>query len=603
MLRMLTVARAWLSARAGTDGALGRLFSVATPGGARWSRGFGVALLALFAVQATTGLALMTVYTPSTQSAWSSTFHLQHTLPWGAWVRAMHHHTTHAVIALVAVHLLAVVARGAYRAPRELTWWSGLALVGLVVGFSMTGFPLAWDQWGYWASRIEMGITRSSPGIGPLLERVLLGGHGHGQLSLTRFYTLHVAVLPLGLVALVGGHLALVRKHGLTPPVVVAPGTEGARWWPGQAARDAVWALLAVGAVYLLAQRIPAPLEAPADPTSHYPARPVWYFKPLSQLLHSFPASKQVLGSHVLPGVLGAVFALFPYLDRRAEPRLRGRIHLLGLVAAVLLGAASLGWKMDQKDRADRTFQRATREARHRTQVALALAAQGIPPEGPLEMVRLDPALYPRRLFAERCGVCHAVQRVSWERKGPTLDGFGGRTWATAFMVYPDAPILMGTTRIRGMPPQGRRMHRLEGDDGLRAVAEWLFIQGVEEGDRDTGDRALADRGGVIYHRRCTACHQGEGDTSGAEAGERSAPELDGWGSREWIRGQIVNPAHRRNYGEDNQMPSFRRELTARELEVLLDFVRSLRTRPGPAVVEPPPPRELPAEPTPAPEG
>ncbi|MBI5512637.1 MAG: cytochrome b N-terminal domain-containing protein [Deltaproteobacteria bacterium] len=590
--------RAWASSRAGTGGALRRLFDVPTPGGARWSRGFGTALLALFLVQAVTGLALMTVYTPSTQGAWSSTFHLQHTLPWGAWVRALHHHATHAVIVLVAVHLLAVVLRGGYRAPRELTWWSGLALVGLIVGFSMTGFPLAWDQWGYWASRIEMGITRTSPGIGPQLERALLGGHGHGQLSLTRFYTLHVAVLPLGLVALVLGHLALVRKHGLTPPARVPEGSEEARWWPGQAARDALWALLAVGAVYLAAQRFPAPLDAPADPTSHYPARPVWYFKPLSQLLHSFPASKQVLGSHILPGVLGAVFALFPFLDRRAEPRLRGRLHLVGLVLAVFLGAAGLGWRMDQKDRGDRAFQRATREAAHRAEVAHALAARGIPPEGPLEMVRLDPALYPKRLFAERCGVCHAVDRVSWERKGPTLDGFGGRRWAEAFMVFPDAPTLMGTTRIRGMPPQGRRLRRLEGDDGLRAVAEWLFTQGVEPGDRDTGDRALAERGGVIYHRRCTACHQGEGDTSGAEAGERGAPELDGWGSREWLRSQVLNPAHRRNYGDDNQMPSFRRELTARELEVILDFVRSLRGRQGPPVVEPPPP---PPEPPPTP--
>src|SRR5207244_2454544 len=146
-----------------------------------------------------------------------------------------------------------------------------------------------------------------------------------------------------------------------------------------------------------------------------------------------------------------------------------------------------------------------------------------------------------------------------------------------------DRPDMMGTTEIHDMPGQHRRLH----DDGLRAVSEWLFSRGIGAGEAPA-DAVLVAQGGALVRRRCTTCHQGEGDTSGADAADRDAPNLDAWGSRDWIRSQILDPGSRTNYGGRNHMPRFGDRMTDRELGMVVDFVRSLRdTAPPDLVVEP----------------
>jgi mono/diheme cytochrome c family protein len=141
------------------------------------------------------------------------------------------------------------------------------------------------------------------------------------------------------------------------------------------------------------------------------------------------------------------------------------------------------------------------------------------------------------------------------------------------------------------MPPQ----RDLDAAD-LDNLSEYLYGQSVEPGD-PAPDAAKVRLGDELFHNTCTICHQGEGDLSQTEPADRDAPDLTGWGTRAWIRGQILEPAHRTRYGTHNEMPAFNEELQGRDLEMVIDYVRGLRARPAP-VVPPAPPREERREPS-----
>jgi mono/diheme cytochrome c family protein len=206
-------------------------------------------------------------------------------------------------------------------------------------------------------------------------------------------------------------------------------------------------------------------------------------------------------------------------------------------------------------------------------------------------------------LFEQYCAQCHAPvgtpardahgQRTN--ARAPTLDGFGSRGWIRALLNNPDAPDLFGRTEIHDMPSQARRLR-----DNFDAVVEYVYSQAVENGD-PPADAALAHRGDEVYHQRCTVCHQGGGDQSETDPADRDAPDLTGWGSRQYLRDQILHPDAPANYGARNHMPVFSDRLQGRELEWVIDYTRSLRARPAPVVQPPPPPPPEPAADAPAP--
>ena len=221
--------RSFLEERTGLPSALARAVDVAVPGGPRWRRVFGASLAAVLVLEAVTGLALMTTYAPGTTTAWSSTTCARCSprsatracVPKWCRPRTRRPHGSTA-------SMNHVLDRAAGR-PRELNYLLGLALGGLSLFAAMTGFPLAWDQRGYWVSRIETGLIGSAPVVGPLLQRVLVGGAHYGQLTLTRFYALHVWLVPLALLLGVWAHVAMVRRHGLRGDA--HRGDPEARWW------------------------------------------------------------------------------------------------------------------------------------------------------------------------------------------------------------------------------------------------------------------------------------------------------------------------------------------------------------------------------------
>ncbi len=312
-------------------------------GGAGWRHVSGPALAAVFLVQAFTGLLLMTAYSPSSATAWGSVYYINNEMWLGWFIRGVHHYAAQATIALLAFHLLQVLWIGAYRRPREFTWWFGVVLLVLTVGFGHTGYQLPWDQKGYWATKVVTNIVGGVPVIGPYAQKLLVGGTEYGNQTLTRFFALHVAVLPSLFVAFLVAHIAVARRQGLTPPATALATSSTTTYWPHQSFRNRVFSAAVIGAVVAIALvQGGAHLDAPADPSSaDYPARPEWYFLSLYQMLKYFPGTREVIGTFVIPSALLTILFLLPLFDRLL-PRRLAHLVACGFVFGVVGGAGYL---------------------------------------------------------------------------------------------------------------------------------------------------------------------------------------------------------------------------------------------------------------------
>ncbi len=182
----------------------------------RWSYSFGLGIISviLFGVLIWTGVLLMFYYVPSVERAYPTLKDIQLSVPLGQFTRNMHRWSAHGMVLVVILHLVRVFYTGAYKPPREFNWVVGVVLLLLTLGASFTGYLLPWDQLAYWAITVGTNIAGYAPVAGPAARAVLLGGPEVGQNALIRFYTLHVAALPVLLTLLISLHLWRVRKDG-----------------------------------------------------------------------------------------------------------------------------------------------------------------------------------------------------------------------------------------------------------------------------------------------------------------------------------------------------------------------------------------------------
>jgi ubiquinol-cytochrome c reductase cytochrome b subunit len=560
-------------------------------GGARWAYVFGSALLGSFLVQAVTGIALMTSYAPSDKTAWASVHYITFTQSGGWLVRGLHHFGAQAMVIVLALHLGQVATFGAYKKPREVTWWLGLALFAITLAFALTGYLLPWDQKGYWATRVATNIAGTIPIVGDATQKMMQGGPEYGSLTLTRFYALHVAVLPALLVMLAGAHVALFRKHGVTPGAK-ADVKRVDPFFPKQLLKDVLAVLAVVAVVFVLAWREHgAPLDAPADPSSDYPARPEWYFLALFQLLKYFHGPLEIVGTVVLPGVLGAYLFALPLLDRKPGTALRGRIGPLVPLALIAAGAVGLTTMSMRQDAGDAGFQKDRARASQRADAANVMALSGVPPEGPLAMMKRDPATRGPELFDKHCATCHTLGDHGSEkdRTAPKLDGWGSEAWVLAMVHEPDGDARFGRTAYKGemlsldVPPvgDGAATFKPMAADDKNAVAAYLASLG-DSGGADQlarGADQLA-RGKNIVTTRCTSCHLFEG--KGDDSDQGLAPELSGWGGKAWMAAQIANPATKTTYREHaldaerkGHMPRFDGEIPKEDVDLLATWLYS----------------------------
>lgn len=561
---MLAGISAWLDERTGYRALIAHALDEEIRGGARVAYVFGSGLVVLFICQVVTGLMLMATYTPSVSGAWSSVYYVQHAVAGGWFVRGLHHYGAQAMVIVLGMHLLQVAIYGAYKRPREVTWWFGLALLGVVQGLALTGYLLPWDQKGYWATKVATNIAGTVPLVGPMLQTLIVGGGDYGQTTLTRFYVLHVGVLPAALVLLVVMHVGLFRKHGPTPPAN-ADLSRSEPFYPTQLALDVMFSVVVLLVIAVLtAWTRGGHLDAPADPTVDYPPRPEWYFLFLFQLLKYLPGSLELVGTVILPGLAGLFLFALPFLDRSESTQLKARLPWLAPLLVGGVGIVFLTWQSKRDDAADRHFQETAVQAQIRADRAIALAKHGIPPGGPLDMLNNDPETRGKDLYAQNCSSCHVLHGQG-EYEAPVHTGFASRPWILGMLHDPQDERYFGRTDIDDM----KSMEKL-GEDKLEAVTEFLFAEGHEPQDPPL-DAPLVKAGEQVFREECMDCHVYKGE--GADTFD--GPDMTGYASRAWIQKQIATPEA--IYGDLNEMTAFEGDLSAHDLEMLSSFLRQQR--------------------------
>ena len=315
---------------------------------------FSLGSLAMFLLllQAATGAFLALSYTPSPDHAYNAVKYISEEVPFGKFVRGLHHWGASAMVIIVFLHLLRVVLYGSYKAPRELTWVFGVLLLLVTLGFGFTGYLLPWDEKAYWATKVGVEISGKAPILGEWVAKILRGGAEVGAVTLSRFYALHTIWLPWMAFTLVGIHLFFVRYYGSSgkPNNTAEEMHSGKPFFPDQVFEDVVGMLILFVILACAALFASVPLEDVADPTNaDYDPRPEWYFLFLFQLLKYFKGPFEILGTFVIPTVGMLLLLFLPFLDRGERKVLWKRpiamtvtsLCVVAIVGLTILGAAS----------------------------------------------------------------------------------------------------------------------------------------------------------------------------------------------------------------------------------------------------------------------
>jgi ubiquinol-cytochrome c reductase cytochrome b subunit len=464
----------WLESRTGVGRFWRAIFHRRVPVGLNWSYTIGAAALFVLGLQTVTGILLGMNYSPSPDRAYDSILYISETVPFGSFVRGLHHWGASAMVVLVVLHLLVVFFQGAYKRPREVTWLAGVVLLLITLGFGFTGYLLPWDQKAYWATTVGTNMPGTMPFVGPELVALLRGGTELGAVALSRFYSIHVLVLPalIGLFVLM--HLALVIWHGVSVPArlwhrglaglkglrrgrrgeqrsdlagvepagvvdpELAPAMEplpdagamtmdreherykafkarGPRFWPEVIAEDAIATFVVFAVIVLFIVAFGVPTEARADPTdTTYIPRPEWYFMFLFQLVTYFPGNLEWIGVVVIPGLFVLLLFALPFFSRGPERRAWRRPIGTAVAAVVLVGAG----------------------------VLTVLAYRSTPPSVVVEdgTVLTSQQLRGKQLIVQQgCMSCHVIGGQG-ARRGPWLDGIGQRMTAGDIHFFMEKP-------------------------------------------------------------------------------------------------------------------------------------------------------------------
>jgi menaquinol-cytochrome c reductase cytochrome b subunit len=213
----------WVDERTSLSGGVRWMLFRKVPKGTNWFYTLGSATMFAFLNQAVTGVFLAMYYNPSVQGAYESARHITNDVFLGEFVRGMHKWGSTVMVILIFLHMGRTFFFGAYKYPRELNWVIGVALLILTMAMSFTGYLLPFDQRSYWATIVGVNINGTGPLVGPYLSDFLQGGPEFGATTLSRFYSIHMLLIPGLIAALIGAHLYLVAKLGTTAPPWMKP--------------------------------------------------------------------------------------------------------------------------------------------------------------------------------------------------------------------------------------------------------------------------------------------------------------------------------------------------------------------------------------------
>jgi len=328
--------------RTGLPKMIGKTARHLVPPDAKWWYVFGTATLCAFMVQVISGVALAFAYIPSAGEAYTTLHFISDQAPFGHFLRGLHYYGASAMVLMVGLHMAQVFLFGAYKFPRELNWATGVLLLGFTLVMGFTGQLLRWDQNAVWSVVVGAEQAARVPLIGQWLAHFILGGDTVGGATLTRFFAIHVFIMPAFIFAFVGLHLWLVLRHGVSEPPkpgkLVDPKTyraeyqqmlekTGKPFWPDAAWRDTIFCTGLIVFVVALAFFSGAPpLDKPPDP-SVVAASPrpdwylLWYFGVLALLPHGTEKYFMVFG----PLLAGIILIALPFVSNRGERSPRRR--------------------------------------------------------------------------------------------------------------------------------------------------------------------------------------------------------------------------------------------------------------------------------------
>jgi ubiquinol-cytochrome c reductase cytochrome b subunit len=417
---------AWLDDRSGLITATRRALEHPVPPRTGWWYVFGSATLIAFILQVATGIALSSAYVPSSGQAYDSLKFISEQALLGRFLRGMHYFGASAMVLLIGIHVSRTFLMGAYKFPRELNWLTGAVLLLLTLGLAFTGQLLRWDQTAVWSVIVGAAQAGRMPVVGDEIARFILAGDTIGGATLSRFFAFHVFFIPAIVFGLIGLHLALVLRHGISerpkPGVHVDPATyrkqysellerEGVPFWPDAAWRDVVFGAAVVATIVLLALIVgPPELGKPPDPSilEAYPKPDwylLWYFALLALAPHNLENFIIVAG----PLVFGAVLLLLPLFNRGARS-VRER-PLSALLVVFMWTVIVVFWVAGVRADWSPDF------------TAAPLRASAVRSTNPA-------AVEGARLFYEKgCEYCHAYAGQGG-RRGPDLTDVGGRMTA-----------------------------------------------------------------------------------------------------------------------------------------------------------------------------
>jgi ubiquinol-cytochrome c reductase cytochrome b subunit len=326
-----------------------------------WFYVFGSGTLLCFAIQVVTGICLAFVYAPTAHDAWTSLLFLNYQQPLGWFLRAMHYWGSNFMVAVMTLHMVQVFLFGAYKYPRELTWISGCILLLCTLGMAFTGQILRFDEDAYWGLGIGASIMGRTPFIGARLVHLMLAGPIIAAETLSRFFTLHVFVIPGLIIALVSLHLRLVLTKGINeypqPGKLVRKETyaaeyealikaEGVPFVPKAIGKDLIFsAVLMVGILACAAVFGPSGPSGPPDPTQINTApRPDFYFLSLFALFALLPAYLETFLLLVAPVIAIGFLFILPFLSGTGEKSPRRRPVAVLSVMLILLTIGLLAY-------------------------------------------------------------------------------------------------------------------------------------------------------------------------------------------------------------------------------------------------------------------
>lgn len=336
MLNWLKKIWEWIDDRSGISELIVPLAKHKVPPGAGWWYVFGSATLFCLILQIVTGVSLALMYQPSSGTAYQSLQFITNQVPLGNFLRGLHYFGASAMVLLLGLHMIRVFIMAAYKYPREMSWITGVILLGLTIAMGFTGQLLRWDDAGVWSAIVAAEQAGRVPIIGTYIARFLLAGKTIGGQTLSRFFSFHVFLIPAILFGFVGFHLYLVIRNGISePPKEGRPvnpenyrswyqkmlDKKGVPFWPDAAWRDVVFGFVVILIIALMALIIGAPaLGGQPDPTHiNIKPKPDWYLVWIFALFALMPPEIESYVIFFGPLVVGMLLLSLPFLANKGE--------------------------------------------------------------------------------------------------------------------------------------------------------------------------------------------------------------------------------------------------------------------------------------------